>query len=155
LYNSSVPLLSRVTEHVENLLRLRQLGFAYDATLAYLRDYQSFKPYIMPVVKEGFIIYLTFSMHDEIPIGDHVAAYRKSRGVSLIQHAENMGINKSTLSRLESGKLEFTLKQFAKYFLALDTRVYIAGESPDHREKVKEALLKAGHSHDSTLAIEP
>lgn len=76
-----------------------------------------------------------------------LVAFRKARGLSQQQVADLMGIDKSNVSRLESGVRDVQLSTLRRYAMALDVVIrhdLVAFDTIDNARKAHEYSKKGG-----------
>lgn len=59
-------------------------------------------------------------------LGQRIREIRQERGYNQEQLAEKMNISRSTISKIESGKFNFSIDYLSKFSLALDFQINIS-----------------------------
>lgn len=61
-----------------------------------------------------------YILNSRLKMGQNIREIREKRGYSQDELAEIMGINRTTISKIENGKFSFSIDYLAKFSLFLD-----------------------------------
>lgn len=61
-----------------------------------------------------------YILNSRLKMGQHIRSIREKRGYSQDVLAEIMGVNRTTISKIENGKFSFSFDYLAKFSLFLD-----------------------------------
>ena len=79
--------------------------------------------------KEGLEIENSFENYlhsNRLRLGQRIREIRQERGYNQEQLAEKMDISRSTISKIESGKFNFSIDYLSKFSLVLDFKINIS-----------------------------